>query len=78
MEHGPHLLDLTVAHLLERWPRSAAVLKRAGLAGCLGCAMAPFETLREALQSYGLDAGPVLAGLSPLLTKGARCPRTKR
>jgi hybrid cluster-associated redox disulfide protein len=77
MESGsPSPLDLTVAHLLERWPRSAAVLRKAGLSGCLGCAMAPFETLGEALHLYGLEQGPVLAGLSRIM-KGARCRRTK-
>lgn len=69
-------LELTIEELLQRWPRSAEVLRRAGLSGCLGCAMAPFETLAEALRIYRVDAGPVLAELSRI-AKGKPCRRTK-
>jgi len=70
------VLELTVEQLLHRWPKSADVLRRAGLSGCLGCAMAPFETLAEALRIYGLKTGPVLAELAKV-AKGAPCPKTR-
>lgn len=69
-------LELTIDELLKRWPRSAEVLHRAGLSDCLGCAMAPFETLAEALRIYGVEAGPVVAELATI-TKGTPCPRTR-
>ncbi|MEW6432432.1 MAG: hypothetical protein AB1730_13075 [Myxococcota bacterium] len=34
-----------------------------GLGPCLGCAIAPFETLGEAVSLLGLDGARVLAGV---------------
>lgn len=49
---------LTVAEVLERWPATASVFVRRCMA-CIGCAMAPFDTLAEAAAVYGI----ALAGL---------------
>jgi len=43
----------TVADILMRWPEVARVFVRRGMA-CVGCAMAPFETLAEAAGYYGI------------------------
>ena len=57
------LLDLPVSETLDRVPGAAAALRRAGMASCLGCAMAPFETLREAALELGVDEQVVLREL---------------
>lgn len=51
----PPLLELLISDVLVRWPEAASALRRAGMGSCLGCAMAPFETVREAAQELRLD-----------------------
>lgn len=43
-----------------------------GLGPCLGCAIAPFETLGEAVGLLGLDVARVLAGLRAARRRRAR------
>jgi len=53
---------LTVAEVLERWPATAAVFGERCMA-CLGCAMAPFDTIGEAAAVYGIQVEGFLAEL---------------
>jgi hybrid cluster-associated redox disulfide protein len=54
MEH-PHVTDsLTVAEVMDRWPETIPVFLRYRMA-CVGCPIAPFETLAEAAAIYSLD-----------------------
>jgi len=55
------LLHRPLRELLARLP--AAELHRVGLGACLGCAMAPFETVAEAARMLGLDTGRVVSAL---------------
>ncbi|MFI5143188.1 MAG: hypothetical protein ACHQQS_05915 [Thermoanaerobaculales bacterium] len=66
---------LTVAEVLRRRPRAAAVFHRRRLA-CPGCAMAPFDTLRDVAAAYGLELTPLLAELAEAENK--RAPRNER
>jgi hybrid cluster-associated redox disulfide protein len=52
----------TVAQVLGQWPASAAVFVRRGMA-CVGCSMAPFETLFEVASVYGQELPVLLAEL---------------
>jgi hybrid cluster-associated redox disulfide protein len=54
--------DMAVAEIMETWPDATPVFLHRRMA-CPGCAMAPFMTLREAAESYGLDAEALLADL---------------
>ncbi|WP_035693061.1 DUF1858 domain-containing protein [Azospirillum halopraeferens] len=54
--------DLTVAEALAAWPVLVPVFLHRRMA-CPGCAMAPFMTLREAAESYGVDADALVADL---------------
>lgn len=54
--------QLTVAEVLERWPATAAVFGHRRMA-CLGCAMAPFDTIGEAAAAYGIELNRFLAEL---------------
>lgn len=67
---GREALEQPLAEALARLtPSQACAL---GLGPCLGCAIAPFETLGEAVGLLGLDVARVLAGLP-----AARRRRTK-
>lgn len=44
---------VSVADILRQWPETARVFIRRGMA-CIGCVMAPFETLAEAADYYGI------------------------
>lgn len=54
MEHPQLEVTLTVAEVLARWPQTIPVFIRHRMA-CVGCAMAPFETLAEVAAIYKLD-----------------------
>ncbi|HEX6305465.1 MAG TPA: DUF1858 domain-containing protein [Anaerolineales bacterium] len=45
--------DLTVADLLARWPETIPVFIKHKLS-CVGCAMAPFDSLSEVAKIYDL------------------------
>jgi hypothetical protein len=62
----PELLDQPVSSVLDREGAPKAFLE-SGLGQCIGCAMAPFETLGEALQAFGLEPGRVLRALERAL-----------
>ena len=60
MTHPPFpIADLPIAEVLERWPQTVAVFLKRRMA-CPGCAMAPFMTLAEARQCYGLPAADLV------------------
>ena len=54
--------DETVSALLERNPLAARILLNHGL-HCVGCVMAPFETLAEVCQVYGVPLEQLLEEL---------------
>lgn len=54
MEHPELEVNLTVAEVLARWPQTIPVFIHHRMA-CVGCVMAPFETLTEVALVYHLD-----------------------
>ncbi len=46
--------DLTLAELFERWPMTASVFVENRMA-CVGCPMAKFNTLADAIRIYSLS-----------------------
>jgi hybrid cluster-associated redox disulfide protein len=53
----------TLSALLARNPRTARILLNHGM-HCVGCAIAPFETLAEACAVYGVPVERLLVELS--------------
>jgi len=45
---------LTVAELFRQWPQSPKVFLRHRFA-CIGCLMAPFDTLTDVARNYQVD-----------------------
>jgi len=54
--------DSTIMEVLQEKPDAANVLFRFGM-GCLGCAVARGETVREAAQAHGIPLKELLAAL---------------
>jgi hybrid cluster-associated redox disulfide protein len=54
--------DSTIYDLLKAKPESAEVLFKFGM-GCVGCAIARGETVREAAEAHGVPIQELLAAL---------------
>ncbi|MHB8113010.1 MAG: hypothetical protein ACYDHA_06075 [Bellilinea sp.] len=54
---------LTVDRLFAKWPQTTAVFLRRRFA-CIGCLMAPFDTLEDVARNYQVDLGDLLLELS--------------
>lgn len=54
--------DSTIYDLLKTKPESAEVLFRFGM-GCVGCAIARGETIREAAMAHGIPLDELLSAL---------------
>lgn len=67
---GPGLI---VADVLARWPQAAQVFFRHRMA-CVGCPMAPFQTLAEAAAIYSLPVGCFLAELQEIIQLKEEAP----
>ncbi len=61
----PLTYDLTVAEILQRWPQTAQVFLRHRMA-CVGCAIAPFETLTEVSEIYQVNTEKFLQELKDI------------
>lgn len=57
----PNATD-TLATVLVKWPLAARVLVNHRM-HCIGCPIAPFETLAEACAVYGIDVEQLLQEL---------------
>jgi hybrid cluster-associated redox disulfide protein len=66
MEHPPLTGDLTVAEVLTRWPQAIQVFFRHRMA-CVGCTMAPFDTIADAAAIYGLPLSFLLSELHQVI-----------
>jgi len=63
---NPIQADLTIAELLKRWPETAPVFQRYGMA-CVGCALDSFCSVADAAETYGLPLAQFLAELAPIV-----------
>jgi len=57
------ILDLIVADVIDKWPQTIPVFMKYRL-GCIGCAMAPFDTLADVLNNYNLKPDSLLSELN--------------
>jgi hybrid cluster-associated redox disulfide protein len=65
MTKRPLATDI-VSDLLATWPAAARVLVRHHM-HCVGCKIAPFESLKEACEAYGIDPEKLLQELKGIL-----------
>ena len=57
------LRELTVDEVLRRWPALYSVFLAEGMGACLGCAVAPFETVMEASAACRVDREHFISAL---------------
>ena len=62
------LAKTTLEELFQRWPETAVVFQRHQMA-CVGCVVAPFYTVADAANVYGLDEAAFLEELAPLINQ---------
>jgi len=54
--------DMTVAEVLEQWPKAVSVFQEYKTA-CVGCSMAPFDTMVDVAREYDLSLPEFMAAL---------------
>ena len=54
--------DMTVADVLEQWPETVPVFQELKLA-CVGCVMAPFDTMADIADIYKMDLQEIMSAL---------------
>ncbi|HEX2980057.1 MAG TPA: DUF1858 domain-containing protein [Anaerolineaceae bacterium] len=54
--------EITIASLLSRWPEMIPIFLQHRMT-CVGCTMAPYERLSDAMAIYGLDPETFMAEL---------------
>ena len=55
--------DMTVAEILEQWPETVSVFQEFKTA-CVGCVMAPFDTMVDVARTYELDLNQMMKALN--------------
>ncbi|OQY34454.1 MAG: hypothetical protein B6243_05550 [Anaerolineaceae bacterium 4572_5.2] len=86
--HGVNLPEMTrekqkitlksiVADTLERWPEVIPVFIKYQMK-CVGCSMAAFDSIAEALKNHGIPANQFLDDINNALIENERLPRMLR
>jgi len=60
--------DTIVADLFKHWPNTTSVFLHRRM-GCVGCTMAPFETVAEVANIYGLCCSHFVKELQDSISK---------
>jgi len=55
--------DMSIGEIVEKYPDTVQVFRDFNM-GCLGCAIAHFETLEEGVLAHGIDLERILAALN--------------
>jgi hybrid cluster-associated redox disulfide protein len=53
--------SMTVEYVLGKWPETAAVFNQDLKTACVGCPIAPFDTLEDVAGIYGFELNQVLS-----------------
>ncbi len=69
-------LQLTIAELLRRWPQLVPIFVRFRT-DCVGCGMAPFCSLQEAIDHYQLNASSFLRELQNAMVSSSSPSATR-
>lgn len=59
--------EMSIGEIVEKYPTTVEIFKNFGM-GCLGCAIAHFETLEEGAMAHGIDLDDILGALSMAAT----------
>ena len=67
-------LDQPVEEIMGRWPATARVFIQHKMA-CVGCIMAPFQTLASAARAYHIAEGQLLAEMQAVADGDPQTPK---
>jgi hybrid cluster-associated redox disulfide protein len=67
-------LDQPVEEIMGRWPATARVFMHRKMA-CVGCIMAPFQTLAAAARAYHIAEGELLSEIRNAASGEATAPQ---
>jgi hybrid cluster-associated redox disulfide protein len=60
--------DMNLKELLNQYPDSAKVFAAYGI-GCIGCAMASFETIEQGITAHGINLDDFLKDLNEYINE---------
>ena len=63
--------DMAVGDVLEKWPETVPVFQELKMA-CVGCAMAPFDTLDDVAAIYKVDLSQFMKSLYLAINSGGQ------
>jgi hybrid cluster-associated redox disulfide protein len=55
--------DMPIGEVVGRYPSTIPVFLRHGL-GCIGCAVAQFESIRQGAKAHGIELGALVEDLN--------------
>ena len=58
--------DMPISEVVNKYPDTVEVFFRHGL-GCIGCAMAHFENIRQGAMAHGIDVEALIADLNKVV-----------
>ena len=61
--------DMNLRELIMQYPEAAQVFASYGI-GCLGCAMAHFETIEQGITAHGINIDEFMADLNKFINDG--------
>jgi hybrid cluster-associated redox disulfide protein len=61
-------IEMTVAEILEKWPGAVSVFQELKTA-CVGCAMAPFDTMVDIAQIYDIELSDLMTALEQFVVQ---------
>jgi hybrid cluster-associated redox disulfide protein len=63
--------NMTVAEVLEKWPETVTVFQEFKTA-CVGCVMAPFDTMADVARIYEMELSVLLEALHAAVSAEAK------
>ena len=55
--------DMSIIEVVQKYPDTVYVFMRHGL-GCIGCALARFENIRQGAEAHGIDVDALVKDLN--------------
>ena len=55
--------DMSIIEVVQKYPDTVHVFMRHGL-GCIGCALARFENIRQGAEAHGIDVDALIKDLN--------------
>lgn len=63
--------EMTVEFILEQWPETAVFFTQELKTACVGCPIAPFDTLEDVARIYDFDLNEILSQLLEVINQPA-------